>query len=279
MSDMPRLPRFRFRLIPATMLLSVLLLGVKIGDILEGTAHLHRLLSNPAYAAAEKKESETKKEEAKEEKKPEAKKNAADHGKSDGEKKEGEKAEGEKAEGEEHGDKVELPAEPEGPPAEKTEFNQVEIDLLQSLSKRREEIEQWGQEVKLKENTLQATESRIDQKLADLKNLRGQMETLLKQYNAVEDAKIKSLIKIYESMKPKDAARIFDELDMPTLLMVVDKMAEKKAAPILAAMNPIKAKDLTVQLAEQRKTTQPIADSAAAQTAPDAPAAAPAAKK
>ena len=40
---------------------------------------------------------------------------------------------------------------------------------------------------------------------------------------------------------------------MPVLLLVVDRMKEKSVAPVLAAMSPAKAKDVTVQLAEQRK--------------------------
>ena len=262
---------FRFRLIPATMILSVALLGVKLNDIADGTTHLRQMMTNPAYAAAEEKKAE---EDAKKsEDKPE-KKEGSDTEKKDGEKKEGESAEGEHKTEKKVPKKSDAAAGPEvlppgETPTDKKEFNQTEIDLLQSLSKRREEIESWAEEVKLKENALGATEVRVDQKLADLKNLREQMEGLLKQFNKVEDTKIKSLIKIYENMKPKDAARIFDELDMPTLLMVVDKMSEKKAAPVLANMNPIKAKDLTVQLAEQRKSTQPLAASAAQQTAPD----------
>jgi len=248
----------RFRLIPATMLLCVLFLGIKIGDILEDTQHLHKLMTNPAYAEEQKAAAapvEKPKEETKETAKTDAK-----------------PAEGEAAKTEEANakPKVSLPGESDVAPEDKKEFSQIEIDLLQSLSKRREEIERWAEEVKLKDNGLQATEVRLDQKLAELKSLRTQMEGLLVQYNEKENAKIKSLIKIYENMKPKDAARIFDELDMPTLLMVVDKMSERKAAPILANMSPVKAKDLTVQLAEQRKTSQPIADSAAEQTAPGA---------
>ena len=53
----------------------------------------------------------------------------------------------------------------------------------------------------------------------------------------------------------QDAARIFDEVEMPILLLVIDKMSEKKAAPILAEMDPKKAKQITVQLAEQRRVS------------------------
>jgi flagellar motility protein MotE (MotC chaperone) len=146
--------------------------------------------------------------------------------------------------------------------APKHEFSQVEIDLLQSLAKRRQEQDEWAKQIQLKENMLIATEQRINDKIANLQALKTQVETLLDKYNEQEDTKIRSLVKIYENMNPKDAARIFEELDMPIMLTVVDRMKEKKVAPILAAMSPTRAKDLTVQLAEQRKLQKPGANNA-----------------
>ena len=53
-------------------------------------------------------------------------------------------------------------------------------------------------------------------------------------------------------MKPKDAARIFEELDMAVLLDVIERMKERKTAPILAQMNPRRAKAITLELAQRR---------------------------
>lgn len=182
-------------------------------------------------------------------------------------------SEGDKEAGKEP--KVELPGGPvvsdkkpeiSGPVAgqPRQNFTQVEVDLLQSLSKRREEIENWSKQVDMKENLLSATEQRINDKIGQLKKLQKDLEVVLAQYNQQEDAKIRSLVKIYENMKPADAARIFDEMELPILLEVVDKMSERKAAPILANMTPLKAKELTVELAEQRKLQQPILDAISA---------------
>jgi len=161
----------------------------------------------------------------------------------------------------------------ETPEPPKHEFSQVEVDLLESLAKRRQELDDWAKQVQLKENMLVATEQRINGKIDSLQKVKKQVEDLLAQYNQQEDTKIRSLVKIYENMKPKDAARIFEELDMPVLLMVVDRMSERKVAPVLAAMSPTKAKDVTVQLAEQRKLQKAKASAAAPPpdtTAPDA---------
>jgi flagellar motility protein MotE (MotC chaperone) len=54
-------------------------------------------------------------------------------------------------------------------------------------------------------------------------------------------------------MKPKSAARIFEELDLDVLLPVIERMKERKIAPILAKMNAEKAKTITTELAQRRR--------------------------
>jgi len=132
-------------------------------------------------------------------------------------------------------------------------YTAVEVDLLQNLSKRREELDRWEANIQIKEATLDATQKRIDDKISQIEAMKKQVSELLEKYNTQEDTKIKSLVKIYENMKPVDAARIFDEVEMPILLLVIDAMAEKKASPILAAMSSKNAKQLTVELANERK--------------------------
>jgi len=83
--------------------------------------------------------------------------------------------------------------------------------------------------------------------------LQAAITKLIKTYDDEQSAKVKSLVKIYENMKPKDAARIFQELDMDTLLMVAERMKERKLAPIMAKMNPIKATEITVELSRLRE--------------------------
>ena len=62
-----------------------------------------------------------------------------------------------------------------------------------------------------------------------------------------------SLVRIYENMKPKDAARIFEVLDLDTLLMVAERMNERKLAPVMAQMNSERTKEVTVELTRARQ--------------------------
>ena len=132
-----------------------------------------------------------------------------------------------------------------------------EIELLQSLAKRREELEQRARDIDQREVLLKAAEQRIDQKITELEQLQATIEDLLVKHDEQDEAQMQSLVKIYESMKPKDAARIFEELDMEVLLEVVERMKERKTAPILAQMNPERAKAVTLELAQRRELPIP----------------------
>ena len=132
-------------------------------------------------------------------------------------------------------------------------LTQAEIDLLQRLAERRETLEAQEKEMLMREGLLQAAEERIDKKIAELQNFQDTIEKLVQVYNADQIKKIDGLVKIYENMKPKNAARIFEELDMETLLMVTESMGARRLAPIMAKMDPAKATEITVELSRLRK--------------------------
>ncbi|MCK5165929.1 MAG: hypothetical protein KAQ66_01375 [Rhodospirillaceae bacterium] len=138
-----------------------------------------------------------------------------------------------------------------------TLLTQTEIDLLQKLAERREVIDLRAKELETREAMLQAAEGRIDKKIDDFKALKATLDGLIKQYDGQQDSQLASLVKIYENMKPKDAARIFEELDMGVLLMVTERMKERSLAPVMAKMDPIKAMEMTVELAKMRKIPRP----------------------
>lgn len=138
-------------------------------------------------------------------------------------------------------------------PRDPLAMSDEEIDLLTALSQRRVELDRRARRVDEREALLQAAERRIDEKVQGLQDLQKSIEELLRRQDTQTEEQYKSLVKIYESMKPKDAARIFEELDMAVLLPVVQRMKERKTAPILAKMDPAKAKEITTELA-QRKT-------------------------
>lgn len=139
----------------------------------------------------------------------------------------------------------------------------AEIEVLQQLSARRTQIDQRASELDQQQVVLQATEKRIDEKIAKLATLQKSIQVSVDKENAADDARTQSLVKIYEAMKPSDAAQILSQMDMPILLQMVSHMKEAKTAPILAAMDPAKAEAITTAMA-QRQNPPSAAPAAAA---------------
>ena len=223
----------RIRFLPLTIFAATLMLTVKIGDIWDG---FDGLVNGTIQVA------ETVAQTAGESAKPAA---------------EGvQPADGEKTA--EEAVPAALKDEPQGQISklitiDPTLLTQAEIDLLQQLAERRQVLESREQELEIRTGLLAAAESRIDKKVEELKVLRETISGLIKTFDAQREAKILRLVKIYESMKPKAAARIFEVLNMDTLLKVAERMKERKLAPIMAKMNPDKTREMTVELARLRQ--------------------------
>lgn len=137
-----------------------------------------------------------------------------------------------------------------------------DLQVLQQLSARRAELDKRAAQLDQREALLTVTEKRVEDKLAQLQTTRTQLEALLNKADAQQDAQIKSLVKIYEAMKPQQAATILQQLDLPVLLKVMQQMKEAKAAPVLAAMDPLKAKVVTTELMQKRDLPRPDKDDA-----------------
>jgi flagellar motility protein MotE (MotC chaperone) len=114
----------------------------------------------------------------------------------------------------------------------------VRRDVMGDIAKRRKMLDEKESSMVTREALLRASSQELEQKYKELLQLRTEIEGLLNKQSEEERLRIESLVKIYEGMKPKDAARIFDTLDLDVLVMVLSRMSERKLSPILAAMNP-----------------------------------------
>jgi flagellar motility protein MotE (MotC chaperone) len=146
---------------------------------------------------------------------------------------------------------------PAGAPIEPVEVTpppvaDAEKTILLELRQRRQELEEREAAVVARESLLAAAEQKLATRVAELTALQKKLEALEVSRKEHEDASWQGLVKLYEAMRPRDAATIFNDLEMPVLLQVVDRMKEAKAAPVLAAMQPDKARDLTAKLAQMR---------------------------
>jgi flagellar motility protein MotE (MotC chaperone) len=107
-------------------------------------------------------------------------------------------------------------------------------------------------ELATREAVLAAAERRLSQRVEELAAMQARLETLDRAAREREEANWGNLVRIYENMRPRDAARIFNELEMPVLIEVVARMKQRAVAPILAGMEPALAQKLTAELAARQ---------------------------
>ena len=149
-------------------------------------------------------------------------------------------------------------AAPAPPPPDPVD--QAERAVLGRLRERRTEIEQRETALSARESVLAAAERRLTARLEEMAALQSRLEALDRGRGEREEAGWRGLVKTYESMRPRDAATVFDDLEMPVLVQIVHRMREAKAAPVIGAMRPDRARSLTAELARLRANDPRAAD-------------------
>jgi flagellar motility protein MotE (MotC chaperone) len=146
-----------------------------------------------------------------------------------------------------------LPSEPPITPSERA--------LLTDLRQRRIALDAREAAIASREITFQALEKKLALRVDELSHLQTRLEDLERQRKERDDQNWRGLVKLYEAMKPRDAATIFNELDPAVLIPVLDRMKEAKAALIMSAMLPDRARQVTIELATERKKANSVENS------------------
>jgi flagellar motility protein MotE (MotC chaperone) len=128
--------------------------------------------------------------------------------------------------------------------------------ILERLQSRRQELEARAREIDIRESLLKAAEKRIESRVEELKGVESRISTATEQKNEADAARFKGIITMYEGMKPKDAAKVFDHLEMPVLIQIASQIAPRKMADILGLMSTEAAERLTVELARRAAPDQ-----------------------
>jgi flagellar motility protein MotE (MotC chaperone) len=137
--------------------------------------------------------------------------------------------------------------------ASETGISEQEILVLRSLADRRRVLDEREAGIETREQTAAAAEARLQEQIAELKKVESSVQTLLAAMETKRDERIGGLVKTYEAMKPKDAARIFDGMDDKLLMDLAKTMKPANLAAIMSLMQPKRAEALTRMLSELAK--------------------------
>ncbi|TNE66486.1 MAG: hypothetical protein EP335_03405 [Alphaproteobacteria bacterium] len=124
-----------------------------------------------------------------------------------------------------------------------------EMELITQLRERRVELERREQQLDLQQQLLAGTEKRINDKIGQLQVLEERIKQHLKLFEKQEAEKLDQIVKVYETMKPKDAAPRFEALGLETQIDLVTRMKPAKVAALMEEMSPRAASVLTTELA------------------------------
>ena len=136
-------------------------------------------------------------------------------------------------------------------PAQGQPVSPSERAILERLQSRRQELEARAREIDIRESLLKAAEKRIESRVQEMKAVESRIAAVTEQKTEADAAHFKGIITMYENMKPKDAAKVFDRLEMPVLFEIASQIAPRKMSDILGLMSTEAAERLTTEMARR----------------------------
>jgi flagellar motility protein MotE (MotC chaperone) len=131
----------------------------------------------------------------------------------------------------------------------------AERAILERLQERRQELDRRARELDIREGLIAEAEKRVDSKLNEIKEGQAQLAVAAQKKDEAEATRFKGLVTMYENMKPRDAAKIFDRLDIGVLIEVASQINPRSMSEILALMSADRAEQLTVELASRAQAS------------------------
>lgn len=132
-------------------------------------------------------------------------------------------------------------------------LSQAEVQVLQALGARREALDERAEAVETQDALMLAAEQRLNERLAELRQLETTVNDLLGRLDETQEERLAGLVDVYQRMRSKDAAAVFDGLDDEVLVQVASRMRQANLAEVMGRMDPNRARELTQMLADRAR--------------------------
>ncbi|MGQ0532320.1 MAG: MotE family protein [Caulobacteraceae bacterium] len=137
--------------------------------------------------------------------------------------------------------------------AEMAGLSQAEVQVLQALSARRAALDARGEQIETQDALMLAAEQRMTERLAELRALETHVNELLGYLDEAQEQRLASLVDVYQRMRAKDAAAVFDGLEDDVLVQVASRMRQANLAEVMGRMDSSRARVLTQMLADRAR--------------------------
>ncbi|MBI3439944.1 MAG: hypothetical protein HY054_15060 [Proteobacteria bacterium] len=132
-------------------------------------------------------------------------------------------------------------------------LSQSEVEVLQALGTRRQALDQRASQMETQDDLMVAAERRLDERLAQLHQLETTVNGLLGQLDQAQEQRLAALVDVYQRMRAKDAATVFNGLDDTVMVQVASRMRQANLAEVMGHMTPDRARRLTQMLADRAR--------------------------
>ncbi|HEY6917868.1 MAG TPA: hypothetical protein VI412_01310 [Tabrizicola sp.] len=126
-------------------------------------------------------------------------------------------------------------------------------ELLAAIAVEHKELAERKAALDEREAEIELARAAVLKQNQELTALREDVSRLLDQAKATEAADVSRLVKIYQAMKPTEAAGILQDADLELAVLVLSAMSERNAGPIMAAMSSDRANAVSRVLLERSR--------------------------
>jgi len=123
--------------------------------------------------------------------------------------------------------------------------------FLEQLNRRGDELDRREHDLQTWATQIAAAERLARAQLAELGQLRTELEKVVTRESAASDQDIAVLVGLYSNMKPSQAAVLLGRLDAAMAAAILEKLDIHSAGPALAAMDPKVAVAITEELSRR----------------------------
>jgi flagellar motility protein MotE (MotC chaperone) len=126
--------------------------------------------------------------------------------------------------------------------------------LYREIEQNRRILDERQKTIAAREQAVVTSERILREQATEIDAAREKLSESIGRAVRESEGDITRLVTIYENMRPRDAAPIFEAMDINMAVDIISRIPERKAAAIFSAMNPEGAKTITQAIDRRRST-------------------------
>lgn len=118
-------------------------------------------------------------------------------------------------------------------------------DVVKYIETKQKEIKAKEEFLAQEEKKLESIKKDVEAKIDKYSKILAEIDSKLKRLEKIQNEKLDYIVKVYEGMPAEDAASKLNVIDDDTATEIIRRMKPKKAAAIMAVMEPQKVVSIT----------------------------------